>query len=120
MSDDSGANKLAPCPKKPNCVSSRAKGRQWIEPLANGETQWQRLPAVLGEMPGIRIVAREADYIHAEAKTPLLRFVDDLEFQYSPEESVIHMRSASRLGYSDFGTNRKRLESIRERLEEKN
>ena len=119
MSEDNGADKLAPCPKKPNCVSSRATGRQRIDPLANGETQWPRLPTVLGEFTGIRIVAREADYLRAEARTPLLRFVDDLEFQYSPEENVIHMRSASRLGYSDFGTNRKRLESIRERLEEK-
>ena len=119
MSDDSGANKLAPCPKKPNCVSSMASGRQRIEPIANGETQWQRLPTVLGEFPGIRIVARDSDYLRAEARTPVLRFVDDVEFQYSPEENVIHVRSASRLGYSDFGANRKRLESIRERLEEK-
>ena len=119
MSEDNGADKLAPCPKKPNCVSSRAKGRQWIEPLANGETQWGRLPAVLGELPGIRVVAQEADYLRAEARTRVLRFVDDLEFQYSPEENVVHMRSASRLGYSDFGTNRKRLESIRARLETK-
>ena len=120
MSDNHGATRLTPCPKKPNCVSSRAGGRQRIEPIANGETQWQRLPKVLGEYPGIRIVARDSDYLRAEARTPMLKFVDDLEFELSPEENVIHMRSASRLGYSDFGTNRKRLESIRERLEAQN
>jgi len=118
MSEDNGADKLTPCPKKPNCVSSRATGRQWIDPS----------PTAKPSGSGCRLCSGNFRHPHRGAgsglpsrrgQNPLLRFVDDLEFQYSPDEDVIHMRSASRLGYSDFGTNRKRLESIRERLEEK-
>ena len=118
MNSHKGADRLRPCPRKPNCVSSGASGRQGIEPIANGTQRWPKLAGVLERIPEIRVVAHEDDYIRGEARTRVLRFVDDIEFQYSPEEDVIHVRSASRLGYSDFGVNRRRLETIRKRLEE--
>lgn len=118
MQSDNDAEQLAPCPEKPNCVSSKSSGHQWIEPIVDGENRWQQLPRMLERMPSFRIVTQGDDYIHAEARTRVLRFLDDVEFQLSRGEDVIHVRSASRLGYFDFGVNRKRLEAIRQRLKE--
>jgi uncharacterized protein (DUF1499 family) len=73
----------------------------------------QALAAVLQSMPGIRVVEQRADYLHAEAETPWLKFVDDLEFWLDPARGVIELRSASRLGREDFGVNRRRIEAIR-------
>lgn len=73
----------------------------------------QALTAVLQSMPGIRVVEQRADYLHAEAETPWLKFVDDLEFWLDPARGVIELRSASRLGREDFGVNRQRIETIR-------
>ena len=42
-----------------------------------------------------------------------MKFVDDLELFYN-DESVIHVKSASRLGYSDFSVNRERVEQLRQ------
>lgn len=73
----------------------------------------QALARALAAMPGVVIVQQEADYLRAEASTRWLRFVDDLEFWLDPAEGVIHLRSASRLGREDLGTNRERMERIR-------
>jgi len=108
---------LKPCSSKPNCVSSMATDdKHKIAPLNAGQDQWERLPGVLESMPRITIVQQDGNYLYAEASTRLMGFVDDLEFLYKPDEAVIHVRSASRLGYSDLGANRKRMESIREKL----
>lgn len=71
------------------------------------------LAAMLQSMPGIRVVEERADYLRAEAETPWLKFVDDLEFWVDPARGVIELRSASRLGREDFGVNRQRIEAIR-------
>jgi uncharacterized protein (DUF1499 family) len=60
-----------------------------------------------------RIITLEERYIHAEFRSLVLRFVDDVEFYFPNDISVVHVKSASRLGYSDFGVNRKRVEQIR-------
>lgn len=73
----------------------------------------QTLTAVLQSMSGIRVVEQRTDYLHAEAETPWLKFVDDLEFWLDPARGVIELRSASRLGREDFGVNRQRIEAIR-------
>lgn len=72
-----------------------------------------RLAAVLAGMQGARVVTVTPDYLHAEFTTPWLRFVDDVEFVVAPAERVIHVRSASRVGREDLGTNRRRVEAIR-------
>ena len=72
-----------------------------------------RLLTALQTMPGVRITVQQSDYLRAEASTKLLGFVDDLEFWFNPQAQVIELRSASRLGREDFGTNRKRIEAIR-------
>jgi len=112
------AGTLAPCPDKPNCVSSFASpdDAHFIAPIKAGEKEWQRLPRILADMPRITITEQKERYLRAEAKTLIMRFVDDLEFLYYPEESLIHIRSASRIGYSDFGVNRKRIERLREKI----
>jgi len=108
---------LAPCPASPNCVCSRAGDRShFIEPLrytGNAERAWQRLKAALGSESRLTIAEDSGDYLHAEARSLLFRFVDDIEFLLDPGEGVIQVRSASRVGYSDFGVNRRRVERIR-------
>ncbi|MFM2075145.1 MAG: hypothetical protein RJB34_1450 [Pseudomonadota bacterium] len=71
------------------------------------------LSRVLAAEPGVRIVEQQDGYIRATARTPWLGFVDDLEFWLNPARGVIEVRSASRLGREDFGTNRQRVERIR-------
>ncbi len=115
----SADGRLAPCPDKPNCVSSLAPAddkRHFIAPIAADEAAWQRLPGILADMPGFRIIRQEDLYLQAEATTRIWRFVDDVAFLYDPGQSLIHVRSASRVGYSDLGANRRRIEAIRARL----
>lgn len=76
-------------------------------------TAMSRLVQVLAAMPGASIVEARPDYVYAQFTTRWLRFVDDVEFMAAPAEGVIHLRSASRLGREDLGTNRRRIEAIR-------
>ncbi len=105
---------LAPCPASPNCVSSEAgtPASHAITPLPGGA--WARLPDVIGTQGGNIVVIRE-DYLAAEFATPLMGFVDDVEFRNASD--VVHVRSASRVGRSDFGANKKRVEALRAALE---
>ena len=73
----------------------------------------EKIQAILGGMGTTQIVTRNKDYIYARSTTPLLRFTDDLEFWYDAAQGVIQVRSASRIGADDLGTNRKRVETIR-------
>jgi uncharacterized protein (DUF1499 family) len=111
---------LRPCPDTPNCVSSEAgtPDAQRIEPLqaVNARYEMGRLSAILKRWPRTVVVADSGTYIHAEFTTRLLRFVDDVEFRYDPVAEVVHVRSASRIGRGDMGTNRRRIEALRERL----
>ena len=77
----------------------------------------EALLSVLESMPRCTIVDKENDYIHAEFRSMIFRFVDDAEFYFDPDKPVIDVRSAARLGYSDFGVNRKRMEEIRQQFE---
>ncbi len=63
-------------------------------------------------------MTKNGGYVHAEARTSLMRFVDDMEFQLRSDENLIAVRSASRLGLSDLGANKKRLQAIRKALSE--
>jgi uncharacterized protein (DUF1499 family) len=112
--------RLAPCPASPNCVSSQAdSGDQQIAPLALQASPSQtraRLVDILTREPGVRLVEQDAHYLRAEFSSRVLRFVDDVEFLIGEEH--VEVRSASRLGYSDFGVNRKRIERLRQRLAE--
>jgi uncharacterized protein (DUF1499 family) len=73
-----------------------------------------RLKTAIGAMPGMKVVKETEDYLHSEAASRLFRFVDDVEFLVDRKAKVIHFRSASRFGYSDFGKHRARIEQIRD------
>jgi uncharacterized protein (DUF1499 family) len=73
----------------------------------------------VSELSRTRIVTETADYLHAECRSALLGFVDDLELHLRPDEGIIAVRSASRLGYSDLGVNRRRVEGLRTSLIER-
>ena len=105
------SGKLAPCPRSPNCVSSYAIDETHrIEPIA------ANLDQIEGELLNLNeanIVSMDRNYLHAEFTSRFMRYVDDVEFLYDQAAGVVHVRSASRLGYSDLGVNRKRIEGIR-------
>jgi uncharacterized protein (DUF1499 family) len=114
--------------RTPNSVSSQAELHTGsgalvdyarIPPLAGGAdlaATMKRLCAIVGNMPGARVVSARSDYLYVQFSTRWLKFVDDAEFWASPGEGVIHVRSASRLGRKDFGVNRARIEAIRAAL----
>lgn len=110
------AASLPPCPRKPNCVSSQeGEASRRIEPLrySGGPAEaWARLKAVLLAMSRIEIVEEAPGRLRAVATTKLWRFKDDLEF-LDGGPGVIEVRSASRIGYSDLGANRRRIERVR-------
>lgn len=104
---------LAPCPDSPNCVSSEAgtAAEKQVEPLAL--ESWEALPSAIAEMGGT-VTRQDADYIAAEFTSATFGFVDDLEMRKT--EDAVHMRSASRVGYSDRGVNAARVAQLREKL----
>ena len=113
--------RLAVCPDRPNCVSSDAADEeQRIEPFrleGDQAAAWTALKDAIAALPRTTIVASDDSYFHAEAKSRVFGFIDDLEFQLRPEDSLIALRSAARTGYSDFGVNAERLEALRRRLQ---
>ncbi len=112
---------LAPCPGTPNCVSSQSTDqRHAVAPLryegAAGAAM-QRLIEVIRGMKRARITTVRERYLHAEFTSLIFRFVDDVEFLLEEETQTIHLRSASRVGTSDLGVNRRRVEAIRSRYD---
>jgi uncharacterized protein (DUF1499 family) len=112
--------RLQPCPASPNCVSSdAADATHRVEPFdLVGEPQaaWQVLQDTVRAFPRTAIMTVTPDYLHAEFRSFLFRFVDDVEFHLRPAEGIIAVRSASRVGYSDLGVNRERVENLRQAL----
>lgn len=112
---------LAPCPATPNCVSSDATDS--AHAIANFRLamppaiSWQALIDLLETLPRVKIISATQDYIHAECSSVFFGFVDDLELHMRPGQNVIAVRSAARLGYGDFGVNRRRVEGLRASLE---
>ncbi len=114
---------LAPCPSSPNCVSSDARGtRHGVDALRfappAGEA-WDAAREVVLNLPRTRIVDEQPAYLRAECRSAFFGFVDDLELQLRPADNIIAVRSASRLGYSYFGVNRRRVERLRAALIER-
>lgn len=106
--------RLAPCPSSPNCVSSFASDEEhavspWSYQGSQAAAQ-QKLVEILNATDNATVIVNEPNYIRAEFESSLMGFVDDVEFVI--EARQIHVRSASRLGYSDLGANRKRIENL--------
>ncbi|XOV83296.1 MAG: DUF1499 domain-containing protein [bacterium] len=115
------SNDLAPCPGSPNCVSSDAQGLVHgitaLQLSADPAVAWSALVALLQEDPSMTMIVNQVnDYLRAEARTAVFGFVDDVEFKLRAEDNEIAMRSASRVGFSDLGKNRRRLEQLRAAL----
>lgn len=113
---------LRDCPSSPNCVCSEVafEDSGYIEPFAvpageAGQVAFDRLAGLVEERATIETL--EPGYLHAVFKTSLLRFRDDFEARLEAEGRQIHVRSASRLGFSDLGANRRRVEALREAYE---
>ncbi len=108
---------LAPCPDKPNCVSSESSedAAHQIAPLdysgVPAKDAWRELLQVIEELGG-EVAVSDDEYIAATFSSSLFSFVDDLECRLEPSQERIQIRSASRVGHSDMGVNRKRLEAL--------
>ena len=107
---------LKPCPDKPNCVvSHKFEEEHYLEPIqvtSNKERAHKKISGILSKNSSAKIITTSPDYIHAEYTSSVFKFVDDIEF-YFGAGNVVHFRSASRTGRSDFGVNKKRVEEIR-------
>ncbi|MDX1804392.1 MAG: DUF1499 domain-containing protein [Alcanivorax sp.] len=112
---------LAPCPNAPHCVSSLATNeKHHVAPLAvsnNRADSMARIQAVLDTLPRVDYEVVGKSRIQARFKSLIFRFVDDVTF-YVREDGTAEVRSSSRIGYYDFGVNRRRVESLREQLAE--
>ena len=114
---------LLPCPDSPNCVCSQAVDKihnvrpykitpEFLNPI-------EELATVCKTLPRTRIVFQNENYLHVEFTSALMRYVDDAEFLLDAGENIIEVRSASRIGYSDMGANRARIEKIRKLFDQK-
>lgn len=123
MDDNRKSRQLAPCPKSPNCVSTLAEDdSKRMEPLplsGSAVESVEAIKSVVESMGRAKVIVSEGGYIHAEFRSALFRFVDDVEFLADEAAGVVHFRSASRLGWSDLGVNRRRMEDIAARYREK-
>jgi uncharacterized protein (DUF1499 family) len=107
--------RLAPCKRTPNCVSSQANPtdpEHFIAPI-HGSMAAAR--AALQAMPRATVIEERKNYLYAEFRSGLFRYVDDVELYFDGQ--VIQVRSCSRLGRRDFGVNRKRVETLRRLIE---
>lgn len=117
--DDLGCNegRLSPCPDSPNCVSSQSADKaHYIEPLTYRGTLTEArkaLLSVIAQWPNTEIVQATDHYVRAEFTSRFFGFVDDVEFCMDDDLHAIHVRSSSRVGYYDFGVNRRRMERLR-------
>lgn len=109
--------KLRPCPDSPNCVCSEYPDSDHsIEPLNfldDADSAWARLIRILNDQPRTKIVSQTDGYLEARVRTRIIRFEDVVEFRLDRTENLIHLRSASKVGYSDLGVNRRRIETLR-------
>jgi uncharacterized protein (DUF1499 family) len=115
--------RLAPPKRTPNNVNSQidrnADAEHYVEPLrytGDARRAWAALRQAIDGLPRVKVITSDQNYLYAEFSSKLMGYVDDVEFYLDEKAGVIHVRSASRLGSSDFGVNRERIESIRAKL----
>ena len=119
--------RLKPPSMTENSVSSQAAlyadhpQRQYatIAPLAlkgDGPATIAKIKAIVQATPGAELVQSDAGYLYARYTTRLMKYVDDVEFWFDAASNVIQVRSASRIGRSDLGVNRQRIEAVRAAL----
>ena len=110
--------KLKPCPSSPNCVSTQADSedqQHYITPITYNSTQeeaMKKLVDIINSLERTKIIEQTTNFLHVEFTSKIMKYIDDVEFYLDDENKKIHFRSASRVGYSDLGVNRKRMEEI--------
>ena len=112
---------LRPCPRSPNCLCSQDPDpghatEPWPYEGEAAATR-ERLLSALKSLPRTTIVSSEEHYVHATCRSAVFRFVDDVELLIDDAEKLVHVRSASRLGYSDLGANGRRIRALRAAFE---
>ena len=111
---------LQDCPNSPNCVSSTAESEDhsmppipFAEDADSAQSELNRLKEVIAaNFPRATLITEDENYLRYEFRTFVFRFPDDVEFLAAPEDQLINFRSASRIGKSDLGANRKRMKKI--------
>jgi uncharacterized protein (DUF1499 family) len=108
---------LPECGWLPNCVNSQSgRGAQASEPIRANAEQWQQLKAWIARQEDWEITVDDGNFIQAIVETPTMKFRDDIQLLFLPDEQLIQVRSSSRLGLSDMGTNARRVETLREQI----
>ena len=119
-SDVNAGSQLQACPSSPNCVSSDSATEQHqitaIVPKTSLDKSWAAIVEYIQQTPRLALIEEQDNYLKAEATTLIMRFTDDVEFEKRPADNLIAVRSASRIGHSDLGANRDRIEAIRAHL----
>ncbi len=111
--------RLQPCPKSPNCVCCCHNDKEhYIAPLPyTSKNTLDQIQAYLSQHYNAQVVQRTPDYMHIVITTPTMHYKDDLEFAVDRQKGIVKVRSASRIGYSDAGVNRARIEALRAYLQ---
>ena len=121
MNANDTTSPMTPCPKTPNCVSSVDTRRgHYIKPLrfeGSAKDAQFNLLRLLNKFDRAKVITFEESIIQVEFTSPILGFVDDVEFHFDEIKKIVHVKSASRVGFSDLGVNRRRIEQIRKRFE---
>ena len=111
---------LSPCPTTPNCVvSENADEEHLVAPFTytgDPAAAIDQLADLIAAQPRTTIIEQTATYLYAEFASRLMGFVDDVEFYADPDAQVVQVRAAARLGESDLGVNRKRVETLRQQF----
>lgn len=111
---------LRPCPASPNCVSSQGPDPEHlVEPLVfegSARQAMQTLKQVIDDSERAEVLRSDENYLYAEFTSKWMGFVDDVEFYFDNQAKQVEVRSASRLGESDLGVNRQRVETLRQRF----
>jgi uncharacterized protein (DUF1499 family) len=108
---------LSACPKTPNCVSTNQEDlNRYMLPVNYEGLTLDQAKAILREvlttLPKLTVVKDEGAYLHVEAQTMIFEYTQDVEFLFDEAAKELHFRSASRVGYTDFGSNKRRMQSV--------
>jgi uncharacterized protein (DUF1499 family) len=110
-------NSLKECGWLPNCVNSESgRGVHAVEPINATAGQWLELKSWIREQKDWEITHEKDRFLQAVVKTRVMRFRDDVQLLFLPDRQLVHVRSSSRLGLSDLGTNARRVETLRQQL----
>lgn len=115
-------NRLTACSSAPHCVSSQAdkSSSHYVAPFNySGSTQHAHevLLQVLRSSDNATVVSAEPRFVHATYHSSVFHFVDDVTFIIEPDRHIIDVKSSARIGFYDFGVNRRRVEHLRNRFE---